>query len=500
MRQMIGRIRARQDLKTVDMIRVVFNAILAHECKTLGSMLIRGSDGRPYYYDGLSQKLYYLNPNDRDFASVFLERYTLIRTEDLTRHVVASMEGFALRQGNVRELRRFSHFDPVEGVLYLSRYDGTCWRLDGASITTVPNGAGALFIDDDKGVACDAPQIGPNGVLLPYLVDDLNFVTQTTSGVTPQEQRTLLALWTYAIAFPELLPTKPLLLLEGTRGSGKTSTIQRIQLAVHGRQQTLSVGIHDEQDFGVMILRSPLALLDNIDRMVDWLQDALGAYTMGGTWARRKKYTDDEQIEIRPSSFLSISTRNPVTFRRDDMADRCLILRLDRRITNTPLSQMLATVTNTRQLIYGEWLFGLNRIVAALRQGTRPTTSSYRLADFATLAHVIGPAIGISKTRVDFALRGAQSERDVLTTEGDPLIDLIDRWLSATKNQERWVSASDLHGELALLAKMHNVTFHMQARLLSTKLREGAAAMARFFAVETLKTPRGVQEFKFVRT
>lgn len=500
LRQSVMRIRARKDLSLPDAVRLVFNQILLHEVRTLNSALIRGSDDRPYWYDGMTRKLYEIELRDRDFTSVFLERYSLIRTEEITKHVIASLEGFAMRQGKRRELKRFASYNEAQGALYLSRYDGTCWRLDGAVVSVVPNGEGALFIDDDKGTPCPGAGscIAPNGVLLDALVNDLNFVPLSAGGATPATQQALLSLWLFAIAFPELLPAKPLLLLEGTRGSGKTSAIQRIQLALHGRQQTLTVGSKDEQDFGVLILRSPVALLDNMDKMVDWLQDALGAYTTGGSWPRRKKFTDDAQVDIHPTSFLAISTRNPATFRRDDIADRCLILRLDRRTTNMPLSQILAGIRGNRAAIYGEWLYYLNRIVAQIRAGAAPPSSSHRLADFAALAHVIGSVIGVAKNDVDNVLAMAQSERDVLTTEGDPLIDLIDRWLGETANQGRWVSVGDLHAELGRVAKQQGQDFHMHARTLGVKLRENAAAMARFFKIDHQAGPKG-DLYKFDR-
>lgn len=497
LRRSVTAIRARKDLPLLDAVRLVFNQIILHEVRAAGSALYRGSDGLPYWYDGTARKLYRINANDPDFASLFLERYSLIRTEELTRHVLVALEGFALRQGQYRELKRFASYNAAQGVLYLSRYDGTCWRLDGAVISVVPNGEGVLFVDDDQGVPCPGAIVKPHGRLLDALVNDLAFVPEEEGG-HPAAQKVLLTTWLFAIAFPELLVSKPLLLLEGACGSGKTAAIQRIQLALHGRQQIHIVGAKDEEDFSVVITRSPIALLDNMDRMVDWLQDALAAYTTGGGWSRRKKYTDSERVEIHPKSFIAVSTRNPATFRRDDIADRCLILRLARRKSFTALTHMFNEIQTHRVELYGEWLYHLNRIVAQVRAGAGPVAGT-RLADFASLAYMIGAAVGFTKNDVDNAFTAAQGERDALTTEDDPLVDLLDHWLETTGNPGRWVRTTDLHGELSKIAKLRGTEMHMHARTLGVKLRESAAAMARFFTVEHSKGPQGVNLYKFDR-
>ena len=46
----------------------------------------------------------------------------------------------------------------------------------------------------------------------------------------PDQQRLLLHVWLLAAFFPELLPSKILLLLYGEKGSGKTTTVGKLAL------------------------------------------------------------------------------------------------------------------------------------------------------------------------------------------------------------------------------------------------------------------------------
>src|SRR5690606_19245477 len=142
-------------------------------------------------------------------------------------------------------------------------------RLTGGEVEIVSAGEdGIFFADDDGGVPCE-PDIAPHGVLLDKLTN-LHFAESGLSGITPDQQRKALIIWMFALAFPDLMPTKPLLLLEGTQGSGKSATCQLIQLALMGASSPMILSKNKEDDFGVLLLRSPIAVFDNTDSYIDW--------------------------------------------------------------------------------------------------------------------------------------------------------------------------------------------------------------------------------------
>ena len=137
--------------------------------------------------------------------------------------------------------------------------------------------------------------------------------------------------WIFALALPDMMPTKPILLLEGAMGSGKTAAVQLLQYALMGESRPMILQRNKEDDFGVLLLRSPIALFDNTDSYIDWVPDAICAYTTAGVWNKRRLYTDDESMVIKPHAFIAIASKNPASFRREDVADSCVILRLVRR-------------------------------------------------------------------------------------------------------------------------------------------------------------------------
>lgn len=474
-RTRIWQIRHAKKLKTKDaIVRAMFNYIWMKEVNDDGGSFILADNGKCFLLTGDTHQLYRVSIKDSDFCAHIWYKYGLLQTEQVTRHVMASLEHYSRKLGRERELRRFVYFCRRTQTLYVSRYNGTCWKIDGTGRwDVVPNGTGgALFIDDDGGETVDEPLIHNHGLLLPTLVEELNYAP-SDSGMDAFSQKLALGTWMFATAFPDLMPSKPMLLVEGDRGSGKTTAVKLIQKALHGASKVHNIRRNDEDDFSIYVIRSPLCLLDNADSFVDWLQDMLCTYATGGVWTKRKLFTDSDEVVLRPQSFIAITSRNPITFKRDDVADRCIIVRMGRRKEFTPEAVLLQNIENRRHLLYGEWLWFLDRIVARIRAGSlnKVPASTFRMADFTAIAHVIGSALGAKPDEVNTMLEGMEAERDTLVAEGDPLLDLLDKWLEDTRNVGKPVTAASLFKTLSDMARRGNRSFYKSPSTLAQKLR-----------------------------
>jgi hypothetical protein len=499
-REHVWKIRHNKQFNDDQKRRILFNFIVTQENRKIQrGAFLRTTDGRAYLFDGRRRKLYRIDERDPEFRGYLQVMYGLNSSEQFTRHIISALYNTAIATGSLREVRRFSYWDHDRQTLYISRYDGTCYVIDGNEIEIRDNGYGsAVFLDDDGGTNCDVPPddgpiVGNNRLLFRHLIDDLNYVPTTTGHMSPAIQRTCLGIWMFAIAFPDLLPAKPILLVEGEPGSGKSLALQRLAFALHGKSTSLTIPKKEDPDFGVKILRSPLAIIEDVNTHIEWLQDMLCSYTTGGAWSKRKLYTDDVEHVIRPQSFLHITSNNPATFRQRQLADRCLIIRLDRRDGNFGAAdQLIERVRDWRPQLQGEWLYWLNEIVGELRRPQPPVTSAYRMADFARLAHLIGrvlnqpagPVGDWSPAAIEQMLAAMQTERDLLVVgEGDTLVELLDRWLDTASNQGREIRLTELYRELAALARLQNQSFFRSPKGLGVRLREAGNALARHFAI-----------------
>lgn len=516
--QQVWDIRYRREFNADQKQRIIYNFICRYEnskATRMGSAFIRleGSN-KPYLFEGRTARLLHIDHNNTEFTGYLWNTYGLWSGEPLTKRLISALRDAAVATGLPRAARRFTYWDSYDRTLYISGFDGSCYQITGkplsqGGVTIVPNGTGpAIFLDDDRGTTPAEPMIGNNRALFTHLIDDLQYVPSTSGGMSPEIQKTCLAIWILAIAFPDLLPTKPIMLFEGARGSGKTAAAQRIALALHGKFMPIQIPKQEDKDFGVKILRSPIAILDDVNEPVDWLRDTLCTYATGGGWTKRALYSDDAEHIIKPESFLAVTTNNPTTFRQGQVADRCLILRLERREEKAGYvgaNSLFDAIRDNRDEIFGEWLMWLNEIVAELRRNPAPTPTKSRMADFAHLAHIIGrvlsrphgPAGRWSHSDIEEMLAAMQDERNALIIDEDPLVDLLDKWLESPSNVGRDVKMAELHAELVALAKAVGATTFRSPKALAARIREAGSALEKHFEITRHAGHGGVLIYSF---
>lgn len=453
----------------------VVNYVIECENQDGSTFLSTIDSGDAYLIAAALGEIVHVTPRSDALHSYLYQRYGLTEREAWTRFLSDSLRHHAQRMGDRAHVRRFAIWNQETKTSYLSRYDGTAYKIDGETVAKVPNGEDRVFfLDDDGGVHCEA-DIGAHGVFLPTLTD-LNFA-DTPGGVSHEQQKMALIVWIFAIAFPDMMPTKPYLLLEGAPGSGKSAAIKLLQVALMGQKKPISIQRNREDDFGLILLRSPLALFDNLDSFIEWLPDHLCAYATSGVWPRRKLYTDDAEVILRPHAFVAVASKNPASFRREDTADRCIVLRLERRKEFIREEQLEARILAERPKLLGEYLYYVNEIVKTIREGIfEMTTETHRMADFAFFSRVVGHVLGWTEEAVAGMITALQAERDAFIMEEDSLVEILNKWITykphnGPSNIGREVGIHTLFQELETVAQALGLPYYKTPRLLVQKLR-----------------------------
>lgn len=480
----VGGICRTKGLKTREKRQDVWCFILANE-KTLGSQLIKTKqDGRLYVVLGATNEIIALPPHSRGGETMFgylFQMYGLDRTEPLTIAIYELFRTQATNEGINVDLRRFSAYDTATKTAYLSAYDGYMWRIDGSNVERVQSGEDSVFfLDDDGGLPC-IPDVADHGILLDLLTS-LNYEVGP-GGMTVEQQRKLMIVWTFALAFPDLLPDKPIMLLDGLKGSGKTTSVKLIQHALVGKSKIMAISKDQERDFGVLLLRSPIAILDNMDTYIDWIQDKICQYATEGTFPKRKLFSDDEEILIRPLSFIAITSRDPRSFRREDVVDRLLITRLKRYEGFKAAQKMAARIEENRPKLLGEYMFHVGRIVSAIREGAldEDRIEQWRMASFASFSRVVGKVFEWSDEDVEAMLVAMQSERDVFEGEGDPLVEVMQEWIvyrvrGEPSNIGREFALSELFKVFSNMSEQKGLQFYKHHNKLAERLASNYVA------------------------
>lgn len=502
----------------VDVAQAVANFIYNTESAAGSRFLV--VDGRPCLFTAITRQLLDIGGNKQWNAHLFAI-YGINTKEKFAGYVTQCLESHCVWNGEAREARRWVAF--VDGVLHVSNYDGYVWRVSGAGVVIDPqtgrvtdDGWGAIEVEDEDGNTKteQGPPIGigiePNGSTIVFADDDegkpvaspaiskenakhlfkmIGSVTwdSTPRGMLPKHQTLAVLIWVFAIAFPDLFPTKPLLIVEGAAGGGKSSIFQLLQIALRGVMQPLIVSENGEKDFRVSLLRTPVAVLDNTDDYIKWLPNALAAYATGGGWVDRELFTNQGVVKLRPQAFIAVASKNPVSFRADDVADRSIVLRTARRKDalarramrkmqvgshiiqpkpNTRMDKLKNEALRLREQIFGGWLYHLNRIVAVINSGGLPETAEHRMADWEAFTWAVARAFNWDDHVVVELLEILQRERTAFASENDTVVELVEEWLDRidpktgiSVNEGRWITQRDLYKELKLLAELGGKAF-----------------------------------------
>jgi len=470
----------------------LWNYVLTHEITNGTQFLSAQPGGQTYVVLGHNQEVIRCSNGGSERWHAYANAYYGIPGfESYGKWVYEALRSHCSQNGLKTELRRFSAYNIETRTAYISAYDGHMWRLDGDAVSREPIGEdGVFFADDDGGLPVDGDvEIANHGKLLDRITN-LNFSTASLGGGTPEQQRMAFTVWMFALAFPDLMPTKPLLLLEGAPGAGKTSSLMMLQMVLQGRKKAMQLQRNKEDDFGVVLLRSPIALFDNTDAYIDWVPDAVCAYATGGQWTKRKLYTDDESLEIKPHAFICIASKNPASFRREDTADRCIVLRLERRKDFVAAARLERQILSDRATLLGEYLWYVNRIVAELRAiDLDAFEETHRMADFAALARVVGRVLGWADEAVADLMDSITRERDAFINEEDPFMTVLMMWVeyrtrSGLANRGRLVSPLELTSEMEAMASTKNIPWKHTMRTIQQKLR--SPHLDRAVRIETL--------------
>jgi hypothetical protein len=450
-----------------------------------------------FFFDSKNHRAFLLHKDEVGLASILNQRCGINSKEHCFGRVLADLTCEAYENGRMIEIRRLAHYDRQTKRLYVSRFDGYAYRLDGRSVTKIENGTDDIFFFDDRmsWEPYDYISNVASGELDRQLINSVNFAD---SILTRDEQRRLLKLWLLAVFFGSVQPTKIILLLLGDHGSGKTSALRRIQKFIFGQKTDLLSIEKDKQDgFIATVTTDPLALFDNLDERLSWLPFALSRLATGVTFSRRELYTTNTKVQFPGVSWLGITSRT-VGFmaNQPDLPDRTLVLRLERLVEMQPEGELLSAIVKNRNVMWSELLDELNAVVRYLQRTPKPIRIQFRMADFASFALKVAATWGCRKEVAAIFSKLEQAQAD-LVLEDEPIHQVLDLWLTDSSNHGRDVDAATLHREGVKLAAANQIDWPFSnGKSLGRRLGQLRHALGQRFNVKIVKD-RHVKQYRY---
>ncbi len=342
------------------------------------------------------------------FIAWLSEWLHLNRAENVFKYVTSEIETTALSSRHTTGILPETFWAARLGALYLSNGDGAVVKITAAGVELVDNGTDGVLFSAGRTLApwkLTAPQD-------PFETCSLfqNAHSSATHG------RLLLQLWFYS--FATMPRSKPPLVAIGEIGSGKTRTLKGIAELYGIPFRAAKVEEQLESNFWPNVNEGGLFTLDNADSKCRWLADAVAAAATDGCSPRRKLYTNSETVMLRANAWLAITSANP-TFGNDaGLADRVLLVRMERSGEDTCDAALTDEILAARDA-------GLSHIAETLHKAladTAPTPHGLnaRHPDFAAFAVRIGRALGREADAIA-ALKAAEADKSAFCLENDAI-------------------------------------------------------------------------------
>jgi hypothetical protein len=389
-------------------------------------------------------------PVDRDNLDLqlFLNRYGIAPSDSFYNHVLNALRLEAQDRGKETTVFSLTHYDSKANRVYLFDNDRHVYRISQSRVEKVENGTdGVLFVRNPK---WEPFQIGRPTGNAKLLTDTLlGSVTLSSTVMSREELELLFAHWLYAMFFPELFPTRPILAMIGEKGSGKTSILRRIGQMLFGPQFQVMGMSSEPKDFDAAVTGDAFVAIDNADADVKWLDDKLAVVATGGTLKRRLLYTTNQLVEFPITAFVGITSRTP-HFKREDVADRLLLFHVSRLKTFEAEAELLGELTAQRDVLMTELVGQLQRVLGALHKNKlKAYSTNFRIADFAQFVLRVADADGkLPEAQAMFERLG--EEQLAFTVQDDPVIELLEDWVIDHAGEE--VTTAQLFASLQAVA------------------------------------------------
>lgn len=418
---------------------------------------------RGYFYRHAPTKtLMRIHKDDESFCALLFSMHINRAERNCFEYVLGHVQMETRKHGQRATIRHTTHFEWDTLTLYFHSGGDDVFVLTDSRIKTVKNGTdGVLFepVPDStpfKLLDIENFDDPSQSKLNELLFESINFASGT---LTPNEQRTLFVIWFLMLPFKSIMPTKPILAMIGERGCGKTVAIRNVLKTLFGPNADLTSVPGSKDDFDVTLSANHLVGIDNADSVVDWIEDSLATAATGASNTKRKLYTDAEIVTVRLDCFVAITSRTP-QFKRDDVANRMLTLRLeslgDKFVEE---SFIQAEIQNNRDRIMTEALFCYQKVIQCLKKKHEEGWTykgNFRMADFAGFAMRVASIIG-EETRISDILDKLTVEQNEFAAESEPLIAILSVWLENPIKIGQEFTSSELLKELKTVASTENI-------------------------------------------
>lgn len=458
-------------------------------------------NGKIYWSDDVKEAYFFSKVQNRiytiglpEFAALCHGIYRLNNTRPLWKYLEAYLNSEASLYAERTKMHLSSFFNKKNKTLYVQNGVSHMYRLDGeSSPVLLDNGSDGVLFRDNNMEEFEPDYEFEGSPTDNHLVKMIN--------ATDRDVLDLYKIHIHSIFFESIMPTKMCVLFSGIKGSGKSSGARALLQFLFGSKGNVSSEPEDRPDYYATVTNSNVVCFDNMDNYVKWLGNALAMTCTGHTYRRRALYTNNGFVEYPVNCFIIITTRMPASFKRDDIADRLLLIEMKQRSTEGEDGYYTDGAVGdgaleNRNKIWGEFLLKLNEIVNVLRTSERPRDKKYkiRMADFAAFCSDASAPLGIPDTIKKLAK--LEETKHEFVFENNAIFEGISRWCQVESNTNRRISSGELYNEIKRIYRESDEIYQVKdSARFGTQLKSTAKQMNQWFAIKIEERCSGNKTF-----
>lgn len=235
----------------------------------------------------------------------------------------------------------------------------------------------------------------------------------------------------------------PILLLQGTQGSAKSTTATLLRNLIDPVTVALSAPPPDQRELAITALNSGIVSFDNLSGVHLWLSDALCRMVSGAGFVIRSMYTNSEQELFETQRPLLLNGIDDIASRAD-LLDRGIGVTLDRISDEERRTEedIYADFNEAHSGILGALLDAVSAGLLHLKSTKLPSLP--RMADFAKWVSACEPALPWAPGCFAVEYRANRQRAAESSVENDPVAAAIVRLAESCKPGFWQGSASDL--------------------------------------------------------
>lgn len=437
------------------------------------------SNCRLYLFLKDEKQLIILSDDSREFKNL-LTKWGINASETLFKYIKEELYVYCSEHAEDVDIHKFAFFDSKNYVLYVYNASNSILKITENSITTIENGDdGVLFEELNDYTPFTLVDFDQNkNYLSEYLIKNLNLESDEYNI----DVFKLAEIWFYSLFFESIMPTKPIFVLIGEKGSGKTSFLRRSGQILMGEKFDVTSISSDNKNLTTLITNNYFVVIDNLDSPTTQINDTLARIATGQVIKIRDLYTTNKQVDYTAKCFVALTSRKP-HFTRDDVSDRLICIFIKRFESFESENRLKANANKRRDEIMSYVISQIQIIIRNLKNNKdKIFKTKFRMADFAEFAFKIASNdeeiksieemfVALTKQQKDFAIRD------------DIVYIILMNFVSKKYNSDKFFTTGDLLEEFqneSLLIKQEKYfsSLYSNPRALTTHLKNISANFA----------------------